>query len=332
MLSKLRDFKGLTFLRSLWSNEADNIFAPGICSIGIISQQLCLAYARHDNGKPELQFIEIYPFSKNAEFSQILNAAVKKHQLEGVSCTWVLPPERYQSILLDALPVAESEFQSAIRWKLKGILQYPETDVVIDSFPVPLQKTHDPRKMIVIVAAQISFLQPYANKIRESGLHLKTIDIQELALRNITSQYENDEKTTALIYLRESGSELIITSQKELYFHRHLDSKLSTINQADEHANPELDKAALELQRSFDYYQSQWRQPAPARVILATAGLAGDFIAKYLTSRLALPIQTFDIRSLIKSKQELSTEEQGRYLPVIGGLLREESAQHVATS
>lgn len=330
MQSMLRQFKKLPGIRSIIPDQGSRIFSPGICSIGILSDEVCLAYAQYSEGKIELQFIETYLYKNINEFSRTLSAAIKRHQLEGVPCRWVLPPERYQALLIDALPVKESEFQSAIRWKIKSLLQYPEDDVVIDSFPLPLQKTHDPREMIIAVTAQVSFLQPYIDKIRESGLQLNIIDIQQLALRNITSLFEDDEKTTALIYLRDKASELIITCQKDLYFHRHLELDLSTATQTanlnDENApNPELDRTALELQRSFDYYQSQWRKPAPARVLLATATKTGTAIATYLSNRLAFPIQLLDIHANIKSKQALNMEDQGRYLSVIGALLRNES-------
>ncbi len=330
MLSKLRHFKGIS---SLWpNNKKGSIFAPGFCSIVFTPNQIDLAYAKNNNDKIELQFIESYPYKKN-QFSEVLNAAVKRHQLEGVYCTWVLPPERYQSILLDALPVAESEFQAAVRWKIKGTLQYPEEDIVVDHFPLPMKKTHDPHEMIVVVVAQQSFLQPHANKIQQSGLRLTTIDIQELALRNITALYENDEKTTAFIYLREKSSELVISCQKELYFHRHLELTSAGANLQEEHSsNPELDKAALELQRSFDYFQGQWRKPPPTRVFLAASEVLTPLIMHYFTQYLALPIQPLDLREVLKSKQELSIQEQGHYLPLIGGLLREESEHHAATS
>jgi len=331
VLSKLRQFNGLKYLQSLWSNQTDHLFFPGLCSIGITPQEFCLAYARNEGGKIELQFVEIYPY-KSTGLTETLSAIVKKHQLEGVRCTWVLPPEHYQSIVIDALPVNESEFQAAARWKIKGALQFPEDDIVIDRFLVPLKKTHDPHPMIAIIAAQASFLQQYATKIQASGLQLRTIDIQELTLKNITSLYENDEKTTALIYLRKSGSELIISCQKELYFHRQIDLT-NQISHLDSQAfNSELDKTALELQRSFDYFQSQWRKPSPARILLATSGQSGVSIADYFAQHLAIPIELLDIRSLLPSKQDLSLEEQANYLPMIGGILREEGAQHAATN
>lgn len=325
-------------LRSLFLNRSLSVKrAEGFCCLYLTEQQTCLAYVHDKNTQAELKFLDVVTNKKNLSFAATLETLVKKHQIEGVPCSWILQPDKYQLFLMDELPVPAAEFQAAVRWKIKSMLTFPIEDAVIDSFPIPLQKTNDPHKMIMVVATRISFLQTYLNAIQESGLDLTTIDIQELALRNITSLYENDEKTTALIYLQEKNSHLIITCQKLLYFQRQLEFGLSSATNianldVEKKSNPQLDKVALELQRSFDYYQTQWRQSPPARIFLAASELSVQSIANYFAQRLAMSVQVLDIRNVLISQAELSIESQGRYLPVIGGVLRKEGVQNAATN
>ncbi len=325
--------KGRAWFTSKMLGHSSQSVPEGLCVISIHNQEVILAYARPQEKQTELQFIESLPFGNMQSFIEILSATVKQHQLTGAECVWILRPEQYELFLLDALPVPENEFQAAIRWKLKSMLHYPIDDLVVDHFPMPRQKTHDPHDMISVVAARISFLQEIVDKIKACGLRLTSIDIQELALRNITSLYENDSKTSVMIYLQEERSELIITREKTIYFQRQLDISLSQMTQTihpdfDKEPHPYLDKAALDLQRSFDYYQSQWRQPAPARILLATTGFSATDIAKYLSYRLAMPFDVFDLQTVMPCPAGLSIELQGRNLPLIGGILREQGEQH----
>lgn len=301
------------------------ITTPGFCCININSTSISIAYLMDDQGKQKLQYIDSIRYKKE-NLASTLNSLVKQKSLEGVACSWILEKKDYQLLLMDSLPVPENEFQAAIRWKIKDMIQFPIEDAVIDSFPMPLQKTHDPRKMIIVAVARLSHLQEMKKIIEESGLNLKTIDVEELTLRNITSLYEDDQKTSALIYLLEKESVLIVTQEKKLYFYRDIDIELDKFKHFQENMIHEpdelLDKFALELQRSFDYYQSQWRQPAPARILLAAKNLPSLPIANYLSSRLAMSIKVLDLKDVIEATPDFSIETQGKCLFAIGGVLQ----------
>lgn len=322
---------------SLFGRGREVSAKSGFCCLSISSKEITLAYLEQKNGKNSLKLLEIIPYKINEGISGVLTAAVKKYRLEGVNCSWVLHHSNYQLLQLDALPVTGAEFQAAIRWKIKSLLPFPIEDAVIDSFSLPIQKTHEPHKMMMVTAARVSYLQTFSAKIIQSGLKLTTIDIPELALRNITALYENDEKATALIYLERARGQLIITYKKVLYFQRLIEFGLESIKETEkgggqDEANVQLDKIALELQRSFDYYQTQWRQPPISRIFLATVESSSLPIISYLSQHLSMAIQPLDIHEMLASQFNLSIEMQGRFLPVIGGVLRDEDLDHAAAN
>lgn len=312
------------FLRKLRHNV---LSSPGYCSVNILSQEIQIAYLLTISGKPEIQFCKSFPFVNFDEIETVLNDVVKEYNLENTTCFWVLAEEHYQATVMEDLPVAAAEFQTAIRWKIQDSLSYPVADVVIDHFPLPEQKAGGANKMIMLVTSRLSYLTSLAKKFKNAGLKLVVIDIPELALRNVNALFENDEKSTALIHLEDKHSELLLTQRGQLYFKRRLEFGLDQIASLDsgdsEAINPRLDKLSLEIQRSFDYYQSQWRHPVPARIFLTSHKGSIEKMSAYLTQRLSLNVQPLDILTAIASKQSLSLEEQGRFLVVLGEVFRE---------
>jgi MSHA biogenesis protein MshI len=298
-----------------------------LCCIEFLSKEFLFAYITSENGQSELQLVETIPCDVNNPLPALL-AFVKNNELEGVECSWLLTSDKYQLITLDELPVKPEEFQSAIRWQIKKLLSFPADTAYIDFFPVPVAQITNPKKMITVVAAQADYIQKISEQIIESGLNLTTIDIQELGLRNITALYEkHDDATTALVYLQEKNSDLIITRQKAFYFSRRLDWNFQ--NLANNFENPEninsyLQKLALEIQRSFDYFQSQWRLPPPARVLIVTLNPNVLDIAAYMSQRLRFKVENLHLSTVLASKFELTSAIESQYLPVIGGVLRNE--------
>jgi MSHA biogenesis protein MshI len=300
--------------------------SDAFCCIGLDWRGITLAYLRKINGKAELQFLETVPCDQNNPIVDLWSL-VKKHNLEGVNCSWVLNPSQYQLLSYDELPVKDEEFQSAVRWQIRKLLPFPIDDAYIDSFAIPPAQITNPKKMIMIVAAQRSIIHPLALQISESGLNLTSIDIQELALRNITALYEKDDTTTALLYLQEKAGELIISRHKLFYFSRRLDWNFDFLTKSTldhDTINAYLDKLSLEIQRSFDYFHSQWRIPAPARVLIVSLNPEILDVASYLSQRLKVQVSNLDLNELLASKTKLTQTQVFQYLPVIGGVIKDE--------
>jgi MSHA biogenesis protein MshI len=281
--------------------------------------------------KLTLEFYASYPYDSKEGLKERLSAIVKQYQLKKVNCSWVLAPHDYQLIQTDALPVTPSEFQAAIRWKIKDTLRYSIEDVVIDQFAVPPNKRTVLNK-IMVVAAQKSYLEKISDQIKAAGLSLSFIDIPELALRNMLVLSQQDNQTQALIYVQNSTIQLLITYQKELYFTRNLEFGLGGASEkTPEDFAQSIVQLSSEIQRSFDYYDSQWRLPSPTQILLAsTRTIAPDAIAQ-LSQSLGIPVQWLNLSDKFEAKQEMKVEDQGKYLPMIGELFRKEYERNVTT-
>lgn len=304
----------------------------GHCCITVYPKEFHLAFTHHAADKLMLEFYGSYPYDDQEGLKEPLSAVVKQYQLKAVNCSWLLAPQNYQLLQTDALPVKSSEFQAAIRWKIKETLRFSIDDVVIDQFPMPLSKVN-PTNKIMIVAAQRSYLQNISDEIKKAGLNLSFIDIPELALRNMMLLFGQDNQSHALVYVQNTTIQLLITYQKQLYFSRNLEFGWGglTDNISDE-LKQHIEQLAGEIHRSFDYYESQWRQPYPTQVTLVATKLISEETMNQLSQALTLPVKRFDLTNHLVSKQEMNIEQQGQYLPMIGELFREECEHYVAAN
>jgi MSHA biogenesis protein MshI len=262
---------------------------------------------------------ESFQFENINNLPLILTGFIKKHELYDVPAYWLLPPDAYQLFLLESLPVPKDEFWDALNWRVRSLISYPIEEATLDYFTIPEKKASSNNTMIAVVTANVNDLKRTVDIFQHSGVNLTTIDIPELALRNLTSLYENDEKSTAFIYFYNNFAILNITRQTQLYFTRR-------INVGD-HGNPEAnsyEEISLEIIRYFDYYQSQWRHPSPSRVFVASITDNADTIATYLSQQLLITVEKYKLKSIITTKDKLPQFEQNDLL-TLGCALRKDN-------
>src|SRR6202042_3635607 len=116
-----------------------------------------------------------------------------------------------------------------------------------------------------------------------------------------------------------------ISRQKDFYLSRRLDIDVNAFLSASESTlESYLDKLSLQLQRSFDYYHSQWRRPAPEAVLLSTPKPIPPNVLKLLSDRLMIPVTEIDLKTKLLASINLTLEQQSSSLAIIGGSLRSE--------
>lgn len=143
----------------------------GFCAVGITPQQIWVAASPTARGD-ELDCLVSCPCQKT-DLDTVLEYVVQTYDLQGRHCSWILYPEQYHLFLMDSLPVPPAEFQAAIRWKLMELVPFPIEEALIDSFPVPAQKTHDPRDMMMVAVTRADQMKMGVNAILGAGLNLQ---------------------------------------------------------------------------------------------------------------------------------------------------------------
>ena len=143
--------------------------APGWVSVARV--------AGEDAQTPRLELLESVQCEEGAQQARVLQDLVKRHRLTSAPCVVALNPGDYSLLQVEAPQVDARELKSAIRWRVKDLIDFPIDDAVIDVFDIPGQNQPGRAKMMYVVAARTRLLQKQIDLIEASRLTLSAIDI-----------------------------------------------------------------------------------------------------------------------------------------------------------
>jgi MSHA biogenesis protein MshI len=307
------------WIEPLFTEKLPEPTSERLC-IQIAAKELSLVRANITPGSTDILSSEILHCDDIEAVPIVLSAFISRQELPPATPTyWLLSPDMYQLFLIESLPVAADEFRDALRWRVRSLINFPTEEAVIDSFKLPSKK-NALDNMVAAVVTQSTRIDKIISAIKQSGARLTTIDIPELAMRNLTAQYEDDEKSTAFIYFYENTVILNITRQKTLYITRRLNLPTNSDN-----TGREFEQLSLDILRYFDYFQSQWRHAAPSRIFVAANKQDIEYIAKYLSEYLLQPVTPFQIQSIHGNPAALKSAEKSALL-ALGCIIRGEDS------
>ena len=232
----------------------------------------------------------------------------------------------YQLLAMDALNVPPDELKTAMRWRLKDMLDFHIDDATIDVLAIPLDKTTPARAShgMFAVAARNSVIEQRQNLFMAARLTLSVIDIPEMAQRNIATLIEPDGHAVAMLSFNGDGGLLTVTFKGELYLSRRIDIAQAQLMEPErELRDVSFDRITLELQRSFDHFDRQYHLIHVAKLVLAPN--EAPELAGYLSSNLYMPVESLDLASVLDLSQvpHLATvEQQQRFFLTLGAALR----------
>ncbi len=272
--------------------------------------------------------IAAYGTHKFAGGKHDLQSLAQEMRLGRFQCTTFLRPGEYQLLQVEAPNVARDELKSAIRWRIKDMLEYHVDDATLDVLDIPADeaaggtRTH----LMFAVAARNEVIQGRIREFEEARIPLSVIDIPETAQRNIAALHEDAERGVALAFFARDWGLLTISYRGELYLARRLDLGLEQLSAAAAGAEGSApERVALEIQRTLDHFERQFRHVAVARLLLAPAPGA-DSLREFLLGRLAIPVQTIDLRERLQfDGPGPDPETQWRLFHHFGAALRHES-------
>ncbi len=232
----------------------------------------------------------------NAVEASLLEKLVREHHLNRYNGTFLLNSGEYQMLVLEAPNVPAAELKTAVRWRIKDMLDFAVDDATVDVLDIPADRNAQSRnRSLYAVAARNEVIRKRMADFDAAKLPVSVIDIPELAQRNIASLLEDKGRGMAMLSFDESGGLLTFTFDGELYSSRHIDVPLSQLNQPDsEQRQRHYDRITLELQRSMDHFERQFSFITISKLVLAPLPPAVNLEA-YLASNLYLPVSTLNL-------------------------------------
>lgn len=227
------------------------------------------------------------PIDRLADAGPVLKTQCQTIGLKGRACNLVLAPELYSLSLIEKPSVADDELRDAVRWRMRENLEYPVDEATLDVFAMPESAVRD-RPMVFVVAIQTQFLKMLLEKVYAAGIGVVSVDISELALRNIVhGLYPAADQGVGLLRMTGSSSVINISRGEELFLSR----RISGVPIDDITWEDVRERLLLQVQRSIDYYESAMSQPPCNGLLVATTHGWQDRVCEYLGEMMPLPVR-----------------------------------------
>ncbi|MFV2061477.1 MAG: hypothetical protein ACC653_12395 [Gammaproteobacteria bacterium] len=296
-----------------------------------------MAQISYDAGQqPRLLFCEsssVPSDSKSADVIKAYKDISKSINLKNLVINSVIQQQDRQLLLIEAPQVESSELNDAARWKIKDMIDFSVDDAVIDVIEIPNIKELKRTPMLYAVVVKRDIIQSVVDLCNNCGNELSVIDIPDMAQRNVAALLSEDQNGVAVLAINSNSSLLTITRQGELYLSRELETGfeqlMATVQNQDSDLDPgsvgmlqALERMVLEVQRSLDYYESQYNQPQINALYLAPFAYDIPEIKDYFSSQLGIKTRMLDFNVLFSTNEPIAYQLQSDAFKAVGAALR----------
>ena len=298
---------------------------PGLTGIEVREDGVSIVRVVRDAGRPpRVTACEFRSWdSKGTDRDKVLSRLGGDFDLRRSRCTTVLDPNEYSLLLTEAPDVPAEELRSALRWRIKDLIDFHVDDATIDVFDVSTPNTAGKTRSMYVVAARNTAIQRRVDLCDNAGINLDVIDIPELAQRNLAATLPEDVRGVVMLSFSARRGLITITRQGEMFLSRRLEVGLATLLEADDRTT-HFEQIVLEVQRSLDYFDSHFRQAHIDSLVLAPP--AGDVpgIIEYINENLNIKAKAMDLTQVVQFDVNAGPVAEADALVALGAALRQE--------
>ncbi len=322
--------------------------ANGLVGVTLAPDGVAVAAVQRPSGQlPLLTAARFHAVEGVSGLDTALGVLAEDRDLRALPTSSVLAPGSFQLLLIDRPQVEEAELRSAVRWKIKDMIDFPVDDAVIDVFSIPGRGEAGRGDMLYVVAARRDKVRQQIDLLENHKFKLGVIDVPELAQRNIAALLGEDKTGVALLNLANDSSLLTLSRESTLYLSRQIDTGLNVVAPFETHSVSEesltsegtddldltldgiadeqrqaMDGIVLEIQRSLDYYESHFRQAPVNSLVIAPLRRRVPGLVDYFASSLGLQVRELDLSAVLETAVDLPAELQAQCWYAIGAGLR----------
>lgn len=279
----------LRSLKSLGGGRAEHASAVGVC---LHRAMAVAAVPPSGRGPGQARIVELP--TEADEQARALARTVADLGVKGCRASVTLPLGSYHLMQIERPPVDEAELVDAARWRIKGQLDYPVEDAVIQVFAVP-QSENQRTPLLNVVAAPQRTIRELTALVKRAGLALQRVNIVELAVRDLVNRVTDREEPVATVFLNARQGVIQITHGRELYITRRVEYGLGSVIPTDALATGIHMTLPLELRRTVDYFESQFGLGTIRRVLAAPTDEPFMKFMKETSEFTGLPVEPLEL-------------------------------------
>lgn len=239
----------------------------------------------------------------------------------GLAVVATLPHASYSLVQLEAPDIPEAELAEAMRWRIKDLIDFPVEEAVVDLVHLPPSNRAGAQPLLYVVVARERDVASVARDLQAAGLDIAAVDIAEMAVRNLSLHLDRPARPRAYLHMQPGQTLIEIVDGERIFLSRRVQQEF------DADADPvvlraQLENLALEVQRSLDYFESQYALgPADKLSVLACAPRLYATFEEIARDFLTVSIERFDLDTLdVADGVDLS--RLGRGAAALGAAMR----------
>jgi len=283
------------------------------CALAVIDQ------TRADH--PIVTGVRWCPFDGRQERATALRSAIRALGARRLPVVATLPHAAYSLVQLEAPELDQQELREAMRWRVKDLIDFPAEAAVIDVFGLPESRRPGAPALVYTVVAKSDEVDALVALLDEIGLELEAIDIAEMAIRNLSMHLDRPGRPRAYLQLRPGETIIEIADGPQVYLSRRVLQEYD-VNSDPELLQAQMENLALEVQRSLDYFESQYALgPADRLSVIVCDDALFDAFGKVAKSFLTVQAERFSFSGIaVAGGVELA--ELGRGVTAVGAAMR----------
>ena len=287
---------------------------------------ISVALVSRDNQQQiSLDHLEYRSISGPEAIGGEIKKIVGKIGAKNVPVVFVLDHLHYTLMQVEVPEVSQDELKNAVRWRIKDLIDFHIDDAVIDLIMLPQSQRVGSPKLMYVIATRSAYINSTVEHLESAGLEIKAIDVAELAIRNMTYADADENRAEAMLYLSKNLSLIEVCDNGCLFLSRHINLDTDKLSSDSAEVKTEMmDMLSLEVQRSMDYFESQFAYGAASKLHVVAEHLPSvDHFIEVAGSYLTVPIQRLSALDSIKGIDAYDQQLVATCLPTIGGAIRD---------
>lgn len=272
--------------------------------------------------KPRLAFCDFLP-GEVADSRHLLSEGCRKRGVGACPAVCVLEMGCYQLLQVAPPDLPANEMLEAIRWQIGDLIDFPPEEAAVDFFHIPHGNQRQRARTAYVAVAHRDEIAERVGWMRGVHLKIRAIDIPELVLSNLLNHIPNTGRSVGFLYFEADSGMIILSSGRELCLARNLPFGTRSLKVEANRLEPTINAIALEIQRSFDFYERNFAQMPVGSLVLAPQEFDTNELMTGLHTSLGIDITTLDLQQIVACPDSLPSHA-GRCLLAIGAALRKD--------
>lgn len=280
---------------------------------------LAVRVAQPFGPRPLVEAASYQPATGEADWPQALHKMATDLAAHGLP-TVIQVHGQLASLLQLAIPeVPEAERPSALKFRAREISPIPLDDMVVDYVELPGMRSRGGEATGYCAVARLSQMRALRDAVKDAGMKLEAIDLKDMVLRHLLARVQPADENGALLLLGEHSSHIIVARNDQLYLFRTSNIRAAQLAQPD---LDRIDTLMLEIQRTLDFYDSNFTDPPPRRLWLLTGQTSMPHVAERLSGMMRLPMGELALDGVAEGTQHLAGHPGELACLALGAALR----------